>query len=255
MIGIFSEVLLEYSAEASHLCASKCGALAIDMSALAARRAAAIASGSNTPSPAPSPRPRQSPPSGSKSAPRLKTQAVKSKRAVRAPFPEGDTQEVVFAQEILDLSSKRRKIEKSPPAKQRYFVEPDSSSITKGKQRAFSPSIPIPSDTDDQDSSDGGSDIGVDDLDQMQDGTKDGRVRWDAGISAPSTPRFIDREAGPSKYEVGSSRFTPKEGVNMVRISEDRLRSEGSGGDGPGVVISLSAEEVNCILQCGATWV
>ena len=83
----------------------------------------------------------------------------------------------------------------------------------------------------------------------MVDAVDNGRVRWDAGISAPSTPGPMSAEAGATRRDVGTSTFEVKQGVNVLRISSSSLRQAGIPNDGPGVLISLSQGEVS--LPCG----
>jgi hypothetical protein len=158
---------------------------------------------------------------------------------------EDDTQRV-------KSSLKRRKLETSPPStsQQRYFVQLPAS--TKGKERAFSPSVPVQTndevDSQADDSSVPGSDI--EERDEAAEEVDEGRTRWGAGVSAPSTPRYIERDAGPSRAEVGTSKIRIQEGVNMLRITELALETADDEASGPAVLLSLAETEVGLTGRC-----
>jgi len=145
--------------------------------------------------------------------------------------------------------NKRRKIEKSPPVKQRYFVQAEPTPKTKSRARAFSPSAPAESDPEDgDDSSD--EEITFEDEEAAAE-VDEGTVRWDAGISAPPTPgpetRRVERSSS-RRGDVGTSGFETRDGINVVKVSEQSLNGAGLHGDGPGVAVSLSEGEVRISL-------
>ena len=141
---------------------------------------------------------------------------------------------------------------------------PSIGSQGKGKERqvsrGFSPSAPaLASDEGEseeegsQDSSDGEVEGDEEELyapegdgEDMDDGETIGGL---GNTSAPPTPYPISsrysQEASSSRRQVGTSRFDVQENFNLWRISEDQLDQAGMHGSGPGIVISLSHEEVS----------
>ena len=214
------------------------------MSALAARRAAAAAL-SATSSPQ-----LEALPSASSSTPSKRTINNAKTSLPRDLTPESVSSKGTSREssEPKSTAPKRRKIEitrqSPPPAKSRYFQEPTTTHTGKGKERAFSPSLPVNFDEEGDDSSDGQSAIESGDED-VEDEMENGTVRWDLGISAPPTPRpGYHAPVSNGKRDTATSNFDPKQGVNMVRVTAETLVKAGIDGKGDGIVISLSLGEV-----------
>ena len=214
------------------------------MSALAARRAAA-ATNSASASPAPSGGSYQSSTKTAQPAQTVKTTAKTPRPPPKSP--SASSSEAEYAEAISSASTrtpnKRRRIDASPPTKQRYFVQPEVTPRNKSKPRAFSPSAPVDSDQEGDDSSD--EEITFEDEEAAID-VDEGTVRWDAGLSAPPTPgpERVERIAVARRGDVGTSNFEVKEGTNVLRVTEEMLKVVAIDGRGPGVLISLADGEV-----------
>jgi hypothetical protein len=233
------------------------------MSALAARRAAreaaAAAAASSPAITAPTARNGES----------SKVIDIGSQRPSKQPTPtpsspsipsSGDSESESDPDVIVESSSKRRRIDKSPSRPQRYFVQPNSGKRKKEsrEERAFSPSGPAElddagdSESDDASQASGSSDVGdVDDDVEAAMEVDEGTMRWTA-LSAPATP--APGSSGPARMyarpeggimSTGTSKFEPKEGFNVVRQTEEELAAAGIAGTGPGAVISLGPSEVS----------
>ncbi|ORY30532.1 hypothetical protein BCR39DRAFT_528588 [Naematelia encephala] len=204
------------------------------MSALAARRAAAAAESLTT---------------------RQVTIDSSLKKTIAPPSPtqsalifdvDSDTSSQASTSTVL--SSKRRRIDKSPPKKVRYFAQPSTNdedephreTARKARTRkAFSPSAPASDSGLDNDSSD----------DELLGGGLDVDRDAELELSAASTP-------GPSRTRFATelttgvpttSRFEPKWGVNLHKVSAFDLSNMGihetPTSTGGGVVVSLSSNE------------
>ncbi|WVW84854.1 hypothetical protein I302_106889 [Kwoniella bestiolae CBS 10118] len=220
------------------------------MSALAARRAAALLASQHASSPsssAPTPKkPRTPLPSPSPEIDESDSEGESSTSPSPPPPPP---------------SSKKRKLRKSSPPPDiapRYGSTPQHPEPTSGisqsarstRQRRFSPSAPaeIP-DSVSGDESD--SSVGDSDADLAEEGMNDvdeGRAQWSLPVtSVESTPGPSRVRARPSMQDSTSntSNFIPIEGVNIHKISEDELKSAGLKDDysGDGMIINLSREE------------
>ncbi|WVQ73325.1 hypothetical protein IAR50_002893 [Cryptococcus sp. DSM 104548] len=166
-------------------------------------------------------------------------------------------------EESIDIpvpSPKRRKTQKSrnpspePKKATRYFVAtPETTSRSKGKGRAslslaekqtkrFSPSAPDSDDeVEEKEESVGDSDedMAEDVYDEAAGDVDEGRVQWAQSNSAGSSRQK------PQAVPETTSNFVPRENVNLLRLSKEALSAAGLEDEfvGPGMLVSLASDE------------
>ncbi|WWC62750.1 uncharacterized protein I303_105347 [Kwoniella dejecticola CBS 10117] len=230
------------------------------MSAIAARRAAALLASQNA-----------SPSSSIVSTP------VKAK--LPTPESEDETEsvnEVALPESDAEPSTgstspppspptnKKRKLRKSSPHQARYHTQslnnrPTTPTVSQSsaskRTRRFSPSapasLPEPGIQTESGSSIGDSDADIaedDEEDEAADEVDGGRAQWSIpNTSANSTPG-PSRAKNKSSLQVdpnNTSNFHPIDGVNVIKVSEEEIKALGSEGGSPGdgIVLSLSVDE------------
>ena len=141
---------------------------------------------------------------------------------------------------ISSNGRKRRRLEesspKAPPAPARVVLssKPPSKS-DKGKRRAFSPSAPVSDFDDSSDEADSNNGQG-----EVLDGNN---ATWSGAV----TPA-IRNSPGPSRPRhapIATSSWVPQRGVNLYHLDVDRLSAAGILSDHSGVAIRLAPGEVS----------
>jgi hypothetical protein len=222
------------------------------MSALAARRAAAAAASTSS-SPAPSLDPTTS------TSTRAQTAQSSAKLKTPRPPPKSpsvgssSSSEAEYAEAVSSINTrtpnKRRKIEGSPPMKQRYFAHAEPTPKSRSRAKAFSPSAPAETEDVEAEAGDDSSEEEITFEDEEAAAEVDeGTIRWTSAVSAPPTPRPDRMErVSVKRGDVGTSNFEAMDGVNYVAVSSHVLLAAGLKGEGPGVVVSLTEGEVGCL--------
>ncbi|OCF46001.1 hypothetical protein I317_00089 [Kwoniella heveanensis CBS 569] len=234
------------------------------MSAISARRAAALKAAQASAS------------APSAAAPTPST--GEAKLSSRSASSDGDVNSSPSSsQPPLAPSAKRRKTRQSPAPKvwanvqARYFASASSlapaaqvqtplkakAKIQGSRERKFSPSAPAEvkltsvADNDVDSSATGSDDVLSEDegYEEAGDDVDEGRIQWTApSTSVESTPgpsRIRNRVNGITAVPENSSTFVPREGVNIHTVQEKEVRSAGIQDKypGSGVVLSLGHDE------------
>ncbi|WRT67936.1 uncharacterized protein IL334_004910 [Kwoniella shivajii] len=237
------------------------------MSALAARRAAALAASSSAPSP-------------SSSTP-LKGRSPSPAADIEESEGEGSSESESEGESStppppMSTSNKKRKIRRSPSGNiptppQRYYnasteqpritippTQANNTTVNQNRKRRFSPAVPAeisneyPSDSDDSSVGDSDADIaeeeGSGEDEEAINEVDEGRIKWALPMSTDSTPGPSRRtKTKPAVLDSisNTSNFNPIEGINLYKMSEDELSASGLQDEysGDGLILSLAKDE------------
>ncbi|WWC70925.1 uncharacterized protein I206_104877 [Kwoniella pini CBS 10737] len=223
------------------------------MSAIAARRAAALLASQNA-----------SPSSSALSTPvKAQSPILESEVDLEESESESSTSSATPPPSPPKSTSKRRKLHRSSqsgayddaPQRALEYNHPITVPISK-RTRRFSPSAPasILEPESESDSSVGNidADIAEDEDDDAINEVEEGKAQWTlptTSVQSMPGPSRAKSKSGPQDHTSNTSIFSPVEGVNMYRVSESDLRIAGLDNDyaGDGIILSLSEDETMLI--------